>query len=694
MKHPLSLFFCTGILLLALLAGCATPQTGYTPTPIKATPTYTVTPLPRLRGLAYSPYRDCQSPDTDEQPTVENIRRDLQIIKDMANGIRTYSTTGISAEIPALARQMGLSVSAGVWLGKDKEANEREIQGLIDISNEVDLESAIVGNEVLLRGDLTEDELLGYIERVKSAVNIPVTTAEIGSILLSHPAVMDAVDYEMVHLYPFWEGATIDGAAQNVIDEYDAILEKSNGKRVVIGETGWPSSGPANGASIPSLENQRQFAREFLSLAQEEGIDFYYFAAFDEMWKAEGGIGPYWGLLFADRTFKTDVQGVMASFDVTPRASTSEGHVSVPTVAATQQGEKSTPEDFYIYSNFGDASNHFAPDGWMGDLSTIGLNTCWMEGQPWPKSMIQVSYAPDQKDDKKWADIYWLQPKNNWGVIPNAGYDLTKYQQLVFQARAEETGTQIKFFVGGVSKDDSGSPLPYPSSIPAPIFAQEADPVDGFVNLTDSWQEYHIDLTGVDLHNVIDGFGWAAEQARTPNGTIFYLDDIHFVSNSPALPIVPPIHIYYGTSLRDGLDMGMDLSLRIPNWVQNMDGYMKVNYPELQTWGVVFITVGQPAPHGVRASMDLRQYKTLSVEMRGETGVEQVYIGLKDASQVDTGRETKILQQLGDQWQTYTFDLQDFTGVDLSRIYIPIEFVFQGNIGAETIYFRHIQVLP
>jgi exo-beta-1,3-glucanase (GH17 family) len=683
------------VLLIALLQGCATstPKPAPTLTPT-ITPTATPVPLPPLHGLAYSPYRDCQSPDTPNQPTIEDIRQDLQIISGMANGIRTYSSTGINAEIPALASQMGLRVSAGAELGRDRAANELEIQGLIDIADHVKLESVIVGNEVLLRGDLTEDELLQYIERVKNAVNVPVTTAEIGGVLLSHSRVMAAVDYEMVHLYPFWEGKPVENAAQLVVNEYHDIQNRANGKRVVIGETGWPSAGPAIGAAVPGPENQRRFAQEFLTLARAENVEFYYFSAFDEMWKTEGGVGSYWGLLYADRTFKSDVQNLMVSYNVTPQPLTDGGEGSQSTPQVTPQGNEPGSGDFYVYSNFGNPQNHYAPGGWMGDLPTIGLNTCSTDGQKWPESAIQVTYTPGQDDQNGWTGIYWLQPDGNWGTIPNAGFDLTNYKQLVFQARAEIPGTQIKFFVGGVSKDTDGNPLPYPSSVSAPIFAQEADPADGFVNLTDSWQEYHIDLTNADLGKVIDGFGLAAERARTPDGAIFYMDNIRFVAAEPALGIVPPIHIYTGKSLRSGLDMGVDSSEHFNNWVKDLNGQMKANFPAGQSWGVVFITVGDPAQLGFRSAIDLSQYRTLSVEMRGELGGETVYIGIKDKYQPDNGSEIKLPVRLSADWRSYTFDLQEFRRVDLSAVYIPIEFVFENFVSAKTIYFRNIQYLP
>ena len=710
MKHQAMYRFISGILLIIFIQGCAAPVVP-TPTPTlpptftptvtqtsapTITPTVTPVPWPLMHGLAYSPYRNCQSPDTPDQPTLENVRQDLQIVRNMANGIRTYSSTGINAAIPAIARQMGLRVSAGAWLGKDKNTNEREIQGIIDIAQKVDVESVIVGNEVLLRGDLTEDELLEYIDRVKKVVNVPVTTAEIGGILLTHPRVMAAVDYEMVHLYPFWDGTSINGSAQSVIDQYHLIQGKSNGKRVVIGETGWPSAGPANGAAIPSPENQNQFAQEFMTLALSDNVDFFYFDAFDEMWKTEGGIGPYWGLLYADRTFKSNVQRVTTSYNVIPQPNNGGNGMSLePKVTPVATSSDAGSSEFYIYSNFGDSQDHFAPGGWMGDLSAMKINTCWMEGQTWPKSVIRITYAPDKNDVKGWSGIYWLQPDGNWGISPDAGFDLSDYKQLIFRARAETNGIQIKFFMGGVSKDADGNSLPYPSSVNEPIFAQEADQTDGYINLTDSWQEYHIDLTNTDLSHVIDGFGVATERARTSTGAIFYLDNIRFVRTEPGQAAIPPLHIYTGEFLRNGLKMGVDSSAHRYNWVENQKGQMKVSYPAGQDWGAIFITVGTPALLGSRESLDLSRYRQLSVEMRGDLDNQTVFIGLKDIHQSDDGSETLLSADLTSEWKTYIFDLNEFVGAELSQIYIPIEFVFrEKNNSTEKIYFRNIQYLP
>ena len=271
-----------------------------------------------IQGIAYSPFRDCQNPNRGIYPSEEEIRQDLALVCHMGNGIRTYSSTGVQGKIPELARQLGMRVSAGAWLGKDRKSNEKEIAALISLAQTVDLESVIVGNEVLLRNDLNEDELIDYIQRVRSAVVVPVTTAEIGSHLLDHPRVMAVLDYYLVHYYAYWDAQPIAGAARYVLDKYHEFQKRAGGKRVVIGETGWPSAGPPNRDAIPSPENQRRFLREFLTVAQREGVEFYYFAAFDELWKSEGGVGPYWGVMRADRHNKYDLQSMLIPLNDTP----------------------------------------------------------------------------------------------------------------------------------------------------------------------------------------------------------------------------------------------------------------------------------------------------------------------------------------------------------------------------------------
>jgi exo-beta-1,3-glucanase (GH17 family) len=487
-----------------------------------------------IQGIAYTPFRDCQSPHINDFPTELQLREDLALVKHIGNAIRTYSTQDIQRFIPVWAQEAGLRVSAGAWLGPDLDVNEEEITALIELAHTMDLESVIVGNEVLLRGDLTEEQLIEYIERVKANVDVPVTTAEIGHILLQHPDLMQAVDYLMVHIYAYWDGQPIEVAARYVVDTYQEIQAASGTKRVVIGETGWPSGpvgGPAHGDAVPSPENQRRFLREFLALAHQENVEFYYFAAFDELWKTEGGVGPYWGIMYADRSNKYDLQSVMI-----PLTEPSQVLVTTEPVA-TPTGTPVAPSKCYVYLNYGAEENKFIPSGWMGDIAAISFDDCSQQEHDWADRTVKVQYLPSPEDERGWAGIYWLYPENNWGVARGHNLqELGEYAQLRFSAKSDQTGAQVRFFVGGVYSDT----YRYLDSIPEPLQALEADS-KGFVSLSTEWQEYHIDLTGADLSNVIGGFGWAAERNRTPNGVTFYIDNILFDIQPPPTLTPTPI---------------------------------------------------------------------------------------------------------------------------------------------------------
>jgi exo-beta-1,3-glucanase (GH17 family) len=482
-------------------------------------------PVPsQIQGIAYSPFRDCQNPSWGPYPSEEQILGDLMLMRHMGNAIRTYSSTGIQSSIPRLARQAGLRVFAGAWLGPDRQKNDEEIASVIALARTGDVEAIIVGNEVLLRGDLPENELLGYIQRVKSEVHVPVTTAEIGAILTQHPRVMDMVDFHMVHLYAYWEGIPIENAARSVVDQYHRIQQQAGGKQVIIGETGWPSAGPARGLAETGAQNQRRFLREFLTLAQQESVEFFYFAAFDELWKTEGGVGPFWGYLGSDRRNKYDIQSLLVplSEQIRPAAN------ATPLPTGTPGPMPVEGERLPVYTTYAAHDNHFTPSGWMGDFHAIQFSDCADIGEGWTSRGIEIRYTPTPQDKLGWAGIYWLDPEDNWGVKPG-GYDLRGFTRLRFRARSSAPGsTQIKFFVGGVANDPAQpDEMEYPSSIIHPITAQGADQ-EGFIQLTEQWQEFIIDLHGADLSYIIDGFGWVAERADPPKEVIFYLDDIIF----------------------------------------------------------------------------------------------------------------------------------------------------------------------
>jgi len=187
----------------------------------------------------------------------------------------------------------------GVWLDDDREHNELEFENAIRIANEGHVDILAVGNEVLLRGDLTEDELLDYLRRAKEAApGVDVGYVDAYFEFVDHPRITDACDVLLANCYPFWEGCPAEHALLYMKDMYRRVRSVANGKRVIVSETGWPNIGSAEGAAVPSFENAIKYFVDTCRWAEDEGVEIFYFSSFDESWKvgAEGDVGAYWGL--------------------------------------------------------------------------------------------------------------------------------------------------------------------------------------------------------------------------------------------------------------------------------------------------------------------------------------------------------------------------------------------------------------
>ncbi|WP_422859598.1 glycosyl hydrolase family 17 protein [Flagellimonas sp. S174] len=258
-----------------------------------------------MHGLCFSPYEEGQKPG--EQINEEQIRRRMEIIRPYTDWVRSFSCTEGNELIPKIAREYGIKTMVGAWLGDDPKINEQEVTNLIQMANEGYVDIAAVGNEVLLRGDLTEDELLGFMGRVKQAIpNVPMGYVDAYYEFSDHPRIADACDVILANCYPFWEGCDLDYSLLYMKDMYQRALRAAKGKKVIISETGWPSKGSSLEGAYPSLDNMLKYFMNTQKWAQEDDIEVFYFSSFDESWKvgAEGDVGAYWGLWDAQEALK------------------------------------------------------------------------------------------------------------------------------------------------------------------------------------------------------------------------------------------------------------------------------------------------------------------------------------------------------------------------------------------------------
>ena len=258
-----------------------------------------------LHGICFSPYEEGQKPG--DPISEEQIRRRMEILQPHTGWIRSFSCTEGNEAIPRIAKEYGIRTMVGAWLGDDPEINTQEVANLIELAQSGYVDIAAVGNEVMLRGDLTEDELLGFITQVKNAVpDLPVAYVDAYYEFEERPRISETCDLILANLYPFWEGCDLNYSLLYIKDMYRRALNAGKGKKVIVAETGWPSQGSAVQGAVPSYENYLKYFLNIQKWALEEDLEVFYFSSFDEAWKvgAEGDVGAYWGLWDAQEELK------------------------------------------------------------------------------------------------------------------------------------------------------------------------------------------------------------------------------------------------------------------------------------------------------------------------------------------------------------------------------------------------------
>jgi exo-beta-1,3-glucanase (GH17 family) len=269
----------------------------------------------KLAGICFGAYRDGESPHAGLFPLPSVLEVEIDFTGKLAAKLRTYSVSNSHYLIPEICEEKKVECWPGAWLGRSGPANDNEIELLIRIGNRhySQVKALIVGNEPLHRGDISEAQYLRYVERVKAAGKTPVTIAETWHTWKKHPKLAEAFDTLIIHVYPYWDEQPIEKGAAYTLDAVKEIQAKYPGKKVILGEFGWPSDGEKRGPAIASPENQARYLREVLPLLAKEKIDYFYFALWDENWKQrdEGKVGIHWGLFNADGSVKSGVKEML-----------------------------------------------------------------------------------------------------------------------------------------------------------------------------------------------------------------------------------------------------------------------------------------------------------------------------------------------------------------------------------------------
>ncbi|MDB2634129.1 glycosyl hydrolase family 17 protein [Porticoccaceae bacterium] len=256
-------------------------------------------------GISFSAYEEGQSPG--DQLSREQISKRMAVLQPNISWIRSFSCVQGNELIPQVAKSMGIKTLVGAWLGDDLDKNEEEIAGLISLAKQGYVDICAVGNEVLYRDDLSEQQLLDYIQRVKDAVpELPVGYVDAYYEFEDRPAITEICDVILANCYPFWEGCAVEYSLLYMKDMYRRTVAAAGDKKVIISETGWPNKGRSFHGAVPSDENAMRYFVNAQQWAEADNIDIFYFSSFDESWKidAEGDVGAYWGLWDKDEKLK------------------------------------------------------------------------------------------------------------------------------------------------------------------------------------------------------------------------------------------------------------------------------------------------------------------------------------------------------------------------------------------------------
>ncbi|MBI4275232.1 MAG: beta-(1-6) glucans synthase [Rhizobiales bacterium] len=299
MRYPVPLF-----LLVAAIVGGGWWWLGQA----VAMPPSPLAPGEKLYCVSYAPFRSQQTPlDSSTRVDPAQIDQDLAQLSRLANCVRSYSIEHGLDRIAEIAKRHGLKVIQGLWLSSDTEKNRHQIESVIALAKRFPdvIQSIVVGNEVLLRGEMSVTDLTNVVRGVKSQVSVPVTYADVWEFWLRSRDLVDAVDFVTIHILPYWEDFPI--AARYAATHVDSIRERVvaafPGKEILIGETGWPSAGRMREGALPSPVNQARVLHDVLTLTKTRNFRVNLIEAYDQPWKRqlEGTVGGHWGLLDAYR---------------------------------------------------------------------------------------------------------------------------------------------------------------------------------------------------------------------------------------------------------------------------------------------------------------------------------------------------------------------------------------------------------
>jgi exo-beta-1,3-glucanase (GH17 family) len=158
------------------------------------------------------------------------------------------------------------------------------------------IDTVSIGNELVNNG-LDPGVVVAAITTARPILNAAghsrhIVTVDVFDQLIAHPELCTASDYCAANCHAYFDNLITAEQAGNYVSESSSAIAQANpGKEVRITESGWPWSGPANGAAVPSPANQQTAMASLKAAFASNPGSLMLFDSYDAMWKQPGPFG-------------------------------------------------------------------------------------------------------------------------------------------------------------------------------------------------------------------------------------------------------------------------------------------------------------------------------------------------------------------------------------------------------------------
>ncbi|KAH7099109.1 glycoside hydrolase [Auriculariales sp. MPI-PUGE-AT-0066] len=294
-------------------------------------------------GMAYTPNGSIM-PNCGA--TQAEVITDIQIMSQLTDTVRLY---GADCNVTALVlnaiklTKVDMKVYIANYISPDdKVAYTRQKAIIEDALKTYGVDNIVgltVGNEQILQAAQAQhtedpnselvkpvaDYIIESINDTRSSLkalgynNIKVGTSEAGYYF--NTEVLKVCEYGLSNFHAWFAETKVSDAVQWVWTNFkeenvDKAALLTNQPEMIIAETGWPTGSKTTAdarlnitGGEASAANLQVFLDNFVCQSNTQGVKYFYFELFDEMWKDAlyGGVEGYWGILDKDKNLKPGI---------------------------------------------------------------------------------------------------------------------------------------------------------------------------------------------------------------------------------------------------------------------------------------------------------------------------------------------------------------------------------------------------